>query len=328
MTMYDIKLFYLFIVRMNALLDMIDDLQTYSKEDIILLTAYYNLSSEYSYCRRLVEIAMNNLHSGETGDMTLKFKDRDIEFDEDACFDSSVYEIAQQIGRGTFGVVHVIRLPDGKEIVAKFQDISTPVALAEFQKERDIGTFMGQQGIGPIIYETFVCNNIGVIFMEKMDGTMDTSTVTELDVASIVELVLRMHELGFTHNDLKSLNVLYKVMDDGTKDWRLSDFGLSFMNSMMTPKLKQRVIRNWEWMKQNYYNESRVQIYKDEAFDFISKELIKEHPDAIDAVFLYILLRLYNSKEQVQNYMSDFTEPDVDENMLDSTVSFQEDISI
>ena len=188
---------------------------------------------------------------------------------------------------------------------------------------------MGQQNIGPIIYESFVCGDIGVIFMEKMGGTMDVNKLTEEDVARVVELVLQMHELGFTHNDLKSANVLYKIREDGTKEWRLSDFGMTFMNSSIDYALKQKVVGNWDWMEKHYYNDTLTIGFKDDAFEFISKEVIQQHPDAIDALFLYILLRLYNSKEVVEEYLSGMTQKDMDdEDMMDTTVSFQEDISI
>src|SRR5581483_3466971 len=93
--------------------------------------------------------------------------------------------------------------------------------------------------IGPKIVKFWTCKgkilstnenaNVGIILMEKLDGTLSDyiDTHNNYDVlrakTQIINLIKRMNSLGYVHNDINSGNIMYK--NSKNPKWYLIDFG-------------------------------------------------------------------------------------------------------
>jgi hypothetical protein len=321
---------------MNIIPIIIQDLSTYSKTDLNTFITFYNLSHTTPEYKNLIEIALNIYISYYplNSDMTIKFKKNSIDFDETKCFTNN-YKIGSQLGLGSFGSVYSI-LPsnEGPPLVAKFQHLFNDATFNIFNKEINMLTTLGNLSISPKLIDSFICHDatilsgrvsykygdIGVIIMERWDGELNLKTLSETDIHEILDLLKKFHSYGFVHNDLKPDNIFYKLVNN-TKIWALSDFGSSFNIQNITPELRRKVLSNWKWMESHYYNNLPTQ--KQEAFDLITEDVVYQHPNTIDAIFMYIIIRLFNTREVTEQYIRDMfiIGIDTDEDM-DKTISF------
>lgn len=98
-----------------------------------------------------------------------------------------------------------------------------------FIRESLIAPLMYKHGIGPKIYDMFICLNSGYIIMEKYDGSIRNilDIVYNNDMDNLIKIIKKMHNIGVIHNDLHTGNILYKKNKDNTYSYAITDYGLS-----------------------------------------------------------------------------------------------------
>lgn len=193
----------------------------------------------------------------------------------DKCVDYIKIHMNKGLGNGTYGYVFEV---DGKEI-----GISNKLALKIYQQnpeldndsiknEIKISKIMGDNNIGPKIYDTWTCNDINdskmfirdnksddkyenysnhifpdqryyFMLMEKIDGITlgkysdDNKKIIPQNLSlKILDTVSKMHKLNILHNDLHVNNILIT----NKEDIKIIDFGLATIDSNITNKEKKR----------------------------------------------------------------------------------------
>ena len=113
--------------------------------------------------------------------------------------------------------------------VVKLIPLKSKQYFETFLREALIAPIMYKNGIGPKIYDMFICLNAGYIIMEKYEGTIRNiiQDVYENNINTICTLIRKMHSIGIIHNDLHTGNILYRKNEDNTYSFVIIDFGLS-----------------------------------------------------------------------------------------------------
>jgi tRNA A-37 threonylcarbamoyl transferase component Bud32 len=146
----------------------------------------------------------------------------------------------EYIGGGEYGKIFKI---DENRCV-KFINISEVLhnlSYIDFQNEVEISKIAGELGVGPKIYDTYVCVNdanstcYGIIYMEYVKGVTLTDFLYKYyskgNVATIRRLleekINKLHNAGILHSDLHSDNVMVIMQGSEVKDVVIIDFGFS-----------------------------------------------------------------------------------------------------
>lgn len=139
------------------------------------------------------------------------------------------------IGRGAFGRVEKVRLPDGSVVARKVLDPTTEALADEdistlrrrFVREVRVQRQLGAESVMPIL-EAGLGDDTAWYTMPLAQRTLDEEIEQRgSELASpgpwvdILGALDELHALGFAHRDLKPSNVL---LYDG--HWRLADYGL------------------------------------------------------------------------------------------------------
>lgn len=154
------------------------------------------------------------------------------------CFNN--YKIINKIGNGEYGSVWLVK-KGKKKYALKVQTIDMKIMsdLSETYKrlenELKKSELMGKYGIGPKVYDYYICadgNMVNVILiMEYMNyGTLESylriHSLKESDQIQILDKMKKMHKLGIIHGDIHEGNILVKKMK-GKFYFYLGDFGFS-----------------------------------------------------------------------------------------------------
>lgn len=100
-----------------------------------------------------------------------------------------------------------------------------------FLAECAITQFAGEKGFGIPVKAFYLCdeNRKGVIIMERFrrDLFEVRNELTWDDMKQLLDKVRQMHSYGILHRDLFLKNTMYKRDDQGRRDIRIIDFGMS-----------------------------------------------------------------------------------------------------
>ncbi|KAK7889484.1 hypothetical protein WMY93_025044 [Mugilogobius chulae] len=144
----------------------------------------------------------------------------------------SVYDVHEEIGRGTFGVVkRVIHRRTGEVFAAKFLPLRNSTRTRAFQ-ERDLLSRLAHPRVACLL--DFFCTRRTLVLITEMccsHGLMDhlymRGTVTEKEVQSYIQQILEgighIHSMNILHLDIKPENILmvYPPRDE----IKICDFG-------------------------------------------------------------------------------------------------------
>ena len=132
---------------------------------------------------------------------------------------------------GAYGTIAEVCLKSDCKYIVKMIPLSHEQIYKTFLREALIAPMMAKEGVGPKIYDIFVCLNAGYIIMEKWDSSIrniiETNKFTEDHLEDITKLIIKMHKKGIIHNDLHTGNILYKIDDAGNYKFSITDYGLS-----------------------------------------------------------------------------------------------------
>lgn len=141
------------------------------------------------------------------------------------------------IGKGQSGIVKLIeRKGDRKKFAVKI-----PVS----KKELEISIIMDIEGIGPKVEDFFTKNNKTNMIMELLEGMELTNLIENTNIKinekqadNLIRKIDKLHNLGFLHNDLGTINVFVKLKNMKIVDIILIDFGKTI--PLSNPKIDFR----------------------------------------------------------------------------------------
>ena len=132
---------------------------------------------------------------------------------------------------GVYGSISEVCLKSDCKYIVKLIPLAFEKIYKTFLREALIAPMMAKYGIGPKIYDIFICLNAGYIIMEKWEGSirklMDNNKFTDNHLEIISNLIVKMHDKGVIHNDLHTANILYRKKNNGDIEFIITDFGLS-----------------------------------------------------------------------------------------------------
>lgn len=152
-----------------------------------------------------------------------------------------------ELGKGSYGTVNIAC--DDKSCsyaVKKVEfkiDKDGSLNREEFDDESNILLAIERcktiTDVFPKVHDVFECDNVGYIVMDRMDGTLrdwvDSVYRREQEITKeayidltqqIITLVMKMHQIGYLHNDLHAKNVFFKGFTAlGTPKLYLGDMG-------------------------------------------------------------------------------------------------------
>lgn len=131
---------------------------------------------------------------------------------------------------GAYGSISEVCLKSDCKYIVKLIPLSHQKIYKTFLREALIAPLMAKNGIGPKIYDIFVCLNAGYIIMEKWDGSIrkltDNKLFTDKHLIKICDKISKMNDLGVIHGDLHTANVLFRIKNN-KYEFCITDFGLS-----------------------------------------------------------------------------------------------------
>jgi len=169
---------------------MIEDLLTYSSDDIDTLISYYNIPTYTDKIYSLFDIAihnmnkMNNMNNNANmindANMMIKFRDNvsvDVVEYAENCLHEDEYTISENIGKGGYGSVYIAYKTDDdqeEKFVFKIQQIESYDSLNSFWKENYLHEELNRYNIGPELEEAWVCNYFYQIYHNERQTTSKT----------------------------------------------------------------------------------------------------------------------------------------------------------
>lgn len=108
------------------------------------------------------------------------------------------------LGEGEHAIVYEVRC--GKTVCAQKKSRHAPTEADLIEAE--VGRHMGELGIGPKVYDTTTTPHFITIQMEMVDTVEAAKVVGDAAFArKIVDLVIKMVDSGYVHNDLHKANI-------------------------------------------------------------------------------------------------------------------------
>lgn len=145
------------------------------------------------------------------------------------------FAVQRTLGRGSYGKVYLVRDRSNKQMYAlKEIDLQSlgPRYAPKMQNEVNLTRLAGEDGIGPKVYDAYLCQDRLYIRMEYLEGEpleawTETRILSEEDRKNLLGAVKRLHKLGIAHQDLHSGNILVQEGLDGKLVFRIIDYGFA-----------------------------------------------------------------------------------------------------
>lgn len=137
------------------------------------------------------------------------------------------------LGRGEYGKVYLIH--DGSRYYALKEidlEVLGPRFAPKLKNEILLTKRAGEAGIGPKVYDAYLCDDRLYLRMEYIDGTplhtwVERHVLSGRDRDTIMSLLDRLHKLGVAHQDLHSGNIMVQERTPGNPVFRIIDYGFA-----------------------------------------------------------------------------------------------------
>lgn len=280
---------------MNTFDKLSKDLSNYSDKDLSSIAKYMNINTNNNRKILKLKIATIQFNKYYNSNLNINVPDRGSVTISEDCLQG--YEIEKLLGSGTYGAVHLAKklydINPKKKYAVKFQNLyidksyyKNPIQYEkdkkkmenEFIEESNIASLFLKNSIGPKLYQVWICSDIeiGVTVTELWDSALKKEELCNLSpllVKKIRDQILKIHDLGYIHYDIKPDNILVK------KDWTgkiiditLADFGLAAKSTIKQDSL----------VFYNYHKQYAPDFYKK-----ITLEMTKINPYLFDYGLLY-----------------------------------------
>jgi len=204
-------------------------------KDFNVFIKYYELDPHEDKLVNALYIANSNLgFNYNSSDLTIQFDDGQKRYVSDKCLKTPFYEIKQQTGKGTYGVVfEVINRNTRNKFIFKIIRADKDHERKMIAFELFFHTQFQELGNAPKLEKIWYCKpeQLVVIVMDKWNGSLIQLVkqgVYRLPLNLLNKLILTLvhaHICDFGHFDVKPANILYR--DSPSFQLTLSDFGLS-----------------------------------------------------------------------------------------------------
>lgn len=147
------------------------------------------------------------------------------------------------LGTGRFGVVYAAGIPEDARPGYRYalkavavHPFAQPLQYQNLLNEIDIGTRMGELGVGPKVHAVHWCREDGGLLVMIASDLMTrgdlqqfsrTRALTSAHLKKIRKKLRAMHAAGYLHNDLHSRNVLVTESPDGGFEFFIGDYGFA-----------------------------------------------------------------------------------------------------
>ena len=145
-----------------------------------------------------------------------------------------------------------------KNIKYAIKQVSLDPALYEnigpesIKRELEITEEMGRKGVGPKLYDAFVCKTMGRPYLylvleyfnrrSLQDFFHDGETIGKEEIKNISEKINLLHDSGVIHSDLHAGNILVHENSDGSLKFAVGDFGMAYRATDASEIQKQKDI--------------------------------------------------------------------------------------
>lgn len=152
------------------------------------------------------------------------------------------FKEVRRVDKGSYGNVFTGYKKNAKYAI---KQISLDPAMYEdigaesIKRELEITEDMGRKGIGPKMFDAFVCNTAGrphlYLVLENFnhrslwDFIQEGNTLEEEEIRQISAVIRKMHESRVVHSDLHAGNILVHENADGGLRFAIGDFGMAHM---------------------------------------------------------------------------------------------------
>jgi len=173
----------------------------------------YNIDSEHSKPIRAFLLANKTIL--DSTDMMIQTDLLKFNVDEE-CASKGIYNIKQEIGRGTYGgIFDAVNKLTNENVIIKFQKIASIQEHERILREIDIQKRMSDFGFAPKIYASWDCDDVSVVVMEKFDGNIETALVEHYKLSKKIPDKDRHYffsnlPLGPSHPSLNTLSTTDK----------------------------------------------------------------------------------------------------------------------
>lgn len=151
------------------------------------------------------------------------------------------FKEVRRVDKGSYGNVFT-----GYEKNVKYaiKQVSLDPALYEdigpesIKRELEITEEMGRKGVGPKLFDAFVCKTMGrahlYLVLEYFnqrslwDFFQEGETIGQEEVKALSDTISKMHESGIIHSDLHAGNILVHENSDGSLKFAIGDFGMAY----------------------------------------------------------------------------------------------------
>ena len=221
--------------------------------------------------RMIIENIFNNFGNDNKNEkVSNKIKSKKPNFKgEHKCFTD--YKVIRELGSGAFGTTFLTE-KGGKQYAIKQIEIrlnpwsdKLNVQIDNIKKEINISIKMGENKIGPKIYDDYMCKTMGklsvYIVMDYMNlGTLkdwlQNNQLSKKNKEQIKNKINMMHK-NSVHQDLHLENILVNKKDNKI-NFYLSDFGLSHTFQSLIDNTKNNDLKRFEdslkWEIKRKYN--------------------------------------------------------------------------
>ena len=243
----------------------LQSLKKFNPEELNQLEKKYNNNNKNNNKLNILFSIFNNFNSNEYGPLApnnlSKLTIKELKgTGKNKCFGD--YIVINEIGAGAFGKAVLVE-KNKKKYIIKIQEIHNNYKL--IKNEILIAKKMGEEKIGPKIYDYYLCKKSGksyiYIIMDYMNqGTLyqwlETNTLTKKLKKKLNNLINKLHK-NIIHGDLHSNNILVNKKN-GNIQFYIADFGLSnYLDDLYDIKKREdfRYIENdLNFIMYNKYN--------------------------------------------------------------------------
>jgi serine/threonine protein kinase len=163
------------------------------------------------------------------------------------------YRVVRALGRGGMGAVYEVeRVTDARHFALKMlEGQASSAAAVRFAREAEITASLSHEHLVSVVDVGGTSGASLYLVMELVEGrSLDAAHARFGDVpwatavlAQVASALAALHAAGVVHRDLKPGNVLLSECDDGAPHAKISDFGISRLDTATDLDTAERVTR-------------------------------------------------------------------------------------
>ncbi len=222
---------------------VIDDLSTYSKEDLLLLARYYKLNTNIDHEKLIEKVAAKISEQIKPGGVTWNEYCKTNYIPN--VIENTRLQLLKEIsaGRGVCDLIKDLPRVGKSSTAAKVYDYSPTSttravikivpATRAIEKDLNLSQLLSGESMFPYVFMTGRCGSNNYIVMEQLGPTLgdlinqrvSTSTIKKV-IRGVLDAIEIMHSYGITHTDLNPDNIMLRCTGTTSYQTVIIDFDL------------------------------------------------------------------------------------------------------